>query len=200
MSRIRSLLGRDDDGRGRGPNDDAPIDADWLHLIDDERVRWVGRPSRFTIATALVGGAALVAAGVLLTLLFLPVVEGRGLPWWLGYAPLALAVLGVGRAAYAYLDWLRLLYVVTDEEIYVKRGLVSRDVTQIRLDRVQNTAYDQTVLERLLSYGDVRVFTAGTGTEDVTLRSVPNPETVKKTLTERLSEQSRHNPPRNGGV
>ncbi|WP_306060484.1 PH domain-containing protein [Natronococcus wangiae] len=53
-----------------------------------------------------------------------------------------------------YLCWLRLLYVITDEEIYVKYGLISRDITQVRLDR-ENTAYDQSILERVLSFGDV---------------------------------------------
>lgn len=62
---------------------------------------------------------------------------------------------------WTYAEWHRTLYVITDEEIYVKRGLISRDVTQVRLDRVQNTAYKQSVLERVLSFADVQVFTAG---------------------------------------
>lgn len=81
--------------------------------------------------------------GIGLSVWLLPVTEAAAVPRWTGYLPLSLVVVGLALAAFAYLNWVRLLYVITDEEIYVKYGLISRDVTQIRLDRVQNTAYNQ---------------------------------------------------------
>ncbi len=168
----------------------TPEDADWLHLTDNEDLRWVGRPSRFTIAFSIIGGLVLALLGIGLTVWLLPVVEATDFPRWLGFIPLVLAIVGVGWVAFVYLNWLRLLYVITDEEIYLKFGLVSRDVTQIRLDRVQNTAFDQSIHERILQYGDVRIYTAGTNTEDITFQSVPNPERVKVLLTELLSDRA----------
>lgn len=165
-----------------------PEDADWIHLADDETVRWTGRPSRYTITLALGAALALAIGGLVLTAWFGPVVNESDVPGWLGYLPLVLTVVGVVWAVLVYLDWIRLLYVITDEAIYVKHGLVSRDVTQVRLSRVQNTAYSQSVLERLLSYGDVEVFTAGTSTQDVVFESVPHPVRVKETLTTLLAE------------
>jgi uncharacterized membrane protein YdbT with pleckstrin-like domain len=97
---------------------------------------------------------------------------------------------GVAVAGLVYLNWLRLLYVITDEEVYVKEGLVSRDVTQVRLDRVQNTAFEQSVRQRVLGYGDVRLYTAGTNTEDITFERVPGPEQVSQLVTELLSERA----------
>lgn len=166
-------------------------DADWLHLTDGEEVHWAGRPSRFTIAVSLAIAAALVAIGIGLSVWLVPVARARALPMWVGLSPLLLAAFGAARGAITYLDWLRLLYVVTDEEIYVKHGLISRDVTQVRLERVQNTSYNQSVLERFLSYGDVKIYTAGTSTEDIVFRSVPHPERVKRILTHLLSERAR---------
>ena len=166
-------------------------DADWLHLTEDENVQWSGRPSRFTILFAIIGGLLFVLGGIVGTLVLLSVLDGQALPAWVGFLPLVLTLVGAGIVGKTYLEWLRLLYVITDEEIYVKHGLVSRDVTQIRLDRVQNTAYEQTILERMLSFGDVRIYTAGTSTEDLTFRDVPDPERIKSTLTRLLSEQSR---------
>lgn len=166
-------------------------DADWLNLSEREKVRWSGRPSRYTIALAVIGGAILAVLGIGVTLRFLPVAADAFVPDWFGYFPLALTVVGIWIAVRAYLNWVRLLYVITDEEIYVKHGLISRDVTQIRLDRVQNTAYEQSILQRLLSYGDVRVYTAGTNTEDITFANVPQPVAVKRILAELLSEQAR---------
>ncbi len=163
-------------------------DADWLHLGDEEEIRWTGRPSKFTIALALALAALVTVLGFVASALL---AAWTDLPNWATVIPLLVMFAGIGWAIAVYLDWLRLLYVITDEQIYVKHGLISRDVTQIRLDRVQNTAYEQTIPERFLSYGDVNIYTAGTSTEDVTFRSVPNPERVKRTLTQLLSDRGR---------
>lgn len=172
------------------PPGENVADADWLHLREDESVRWTGRPSRYTIAIAIGVGLFLAIVGVAGWWFSGPFLQDAELPLWLGYLPLVLTVLGIVRAGLVYLDWLRLLYVITDEEIYVKYGLVSRDVTQVRLDRVQNTSFEQTILERMLGYGDVRVYTAGTSTEDITLRDVPDPHRVSTLLTELLGDRA----------
>ena len=164
-------------------------DADWLHLNADEAIEWTGRPSRYTIAVAVAIALGVALAGVVLTLLAQPWVDDAGLPGWLGLLPLGLTVIGLARAGWVYVDWLRELYVVTDEAIYVKRGLLSRDVTQVRLDRVQNTSFEQSIRERLLEYGDVQVFTAGTNTGDLRFRSVPDPQRVTRILARQLRDQ-----------
>lgn len=163
---------------------ETPETAEWLHLTEDETVQWTGRPSRYTIAIAVGGGLVLALLGVAMTAWL---VWGRPqLTGPLAYLPLVAAVVGLGWAAVVFLNWLRLLYVVTDDEIYVKHGLLSRDVTQVRFDRVQNTEFSQSILERVLGYGDVRVYTAGTNTEDVLLRSVPKPHQVARVVAESL--------------
>lgn len=167
--------------------------ADWLHLSEEETVRWTGRPSRYTIALAVIGGTVLGILGIVLTLWLLPIAADAVVPRWFGYGPLVFTAAGLWLAVGTYLNWVRLLYVITDEEIYVKHGLVSRDVTQVRLDRIQNTAYNQSILQRILGYGNIRIYTAGTSTEDLTFQNVPNPERIKGILTELLSEQSRSN-------
>lgn len=163
-------------------------EADWIHLTENETVRWTGRPSPYTITVSIAMAAGIAVAGLLLTGWLVPVVERNAVPIWIAYLPLLLTLGGLLSAIRTYLNWIRLLYVITDEEIYVKHGLVSRDVTQVRLTRVQNTAYSQSIVERLLSYGDIKVFTAGTSTEDLVFKSVPHPERVKRTLTDLLSE------------
>lgn len=158
--------------------------ADWIQLDDDEEVLWTGRPSLYTILVAVIGGLLIAIVGIVFTILLSRAIESRNLPALLGYLPLLLTVAGVAWAALAYLNWLRLLYVITSSEIYVKYGLVSRDVTQIRLSRIQNTTFEQSVLQRLLGYGDVRIYTAGTGTDDIHFNDVPDPETVTQLLSD----------------
>lgn len=164
-------------------------EADWLHLTDGEEVRWSGRPSQYTLVPATLTMVLLVVLGVVLTAWWQPTVAEQGWPWLLGYLPLLIGTAGIAYAIWVYLLWLRLLYVITDEEIYVKLGLVSRNVTQVPLTRVQNTSYDQSVLQRLLSYGNIYVYTAGTHTDDLLLRNVPRPERIKGILTAQLSER-----------
>lgn len=164
--------------------------ADWLHLSEGEQIQWTGRPSVYTITLSVATGLLLAALGIVLTWWLLPRADASALPRWLGYLPLALTAVGLGRAAVTYLHWIRLRYVITDEQVYVKYGLISRDVTQIRLDRVQNTSYEQSILERALSFGDVRLYTAGTDAEDITLSNVPDPGVVKRIVTSQLSDQT----------
>ena len=164
--------------------------ADWLDLSEGEQIQWTGRPSAYTIALSIATGLMLAVLGIVLTWWLLPRADASALPRWLGYLPLALTAVGLGRAGLTYLHWIRLRYVITDEQVYVKYGLISRDVTQIRLDRVQNTSYEQSILERVLNFGDVRLYTAGTDTEDITLSNVPDPGVVKRIVTSRLSDQT----------
>ncbi len=166
-------------------------EADWLHLTEDETVCWTGRPSPYTITMAIAVAVGVALLGLVLTAWLVPVVERHDVPVWIGYLPLLLTLGGLLSALGTYLNWIRLLYVITDEEIYVKHGLVSRDVTQVRLSRVQNTAYSQSVVERVLSYGDIKIFTAGTSTEDLVFKSVPRPEYVNRILTDLLGEHDR---------
>lgn len=164
--------------------------ADWMHLSEDEEVKWTGRPSQYTIAPAIVGGLLLSFVGIIIWAALRPAIGAGDLPAWVGWLPLLLLVGGFVVAGLVYLNWLRLLYVITDEEVYVKHGLVSRDVTQVRLDRIQNTTFEQSVRQRLLGYGAVRLYTAGTDIEDITFEDVPNPGRVSRLVTELLSERA----------
>lgn len=175
-------------------------DADWIHVTDEDQIQWLGRPSRYTIAVSLVVAAVLAAGGVALSYGALPIVERRGLPLWVGLIPLSLTLVGISSGLRTYLSWVRHLYVITDEEIYVRDGLLSREITQVPLERVQNASFDQSLLERLLSFGNVHIFTAGSSTEDLTFESVPNPQDVAETLTNTQSEQRDQRPGSHGAV
>jgi uncharacterized membrane protein YdbT with pleckstrin-like domain len=94
--------------------------------------------------------------------------------WWFS----VIAVLGI--AATLIVGWLRrqtIRYAVTDRRISVATGIVSRSERSTHLDRVQNVAMRQGVLQRLLGIGDVDWDTAGTseGDADFTFRSIDDP-------------------------
>lgn len=163
---------------------------EWIHLGPDERIVWRGRPSVYTILDDLLSAVALALVGVAAVAALNTVALGPGVPPWVTLAPLALVPVGLAVGAAAYVHWRGLHYVITTREVYRKRGVLSRDVTRIPVDRVQNTAYSQSALQRLLSYGDVTLHTAGSGAVDLVLRDVPNPETVSRVLSEQLDAAS----------
>lgn len=149
----------------------------WVTLGANERVEWVGRPSPYLVKYWLAIAAGVVLGGALLW--FLLPVDWRWLSW-----PVFAAGLGVG--GYAYLAYRSVVYVITSRKVYRKRGLVRRDVTTVRLDRIQNTSFSQTMLQKLVACGDMTVETAGSNETELVFRSVRDPSSVNGLLSDRL--------------
>jgi uncharacterized membrane protein YdbT with pleckstrin-like domain len=80
----------------------------------------------------------------------------------------------------------RTTYTITSERLTIHRGLISRDLHQTRLDRVQNVSARQSMLERLLRVGSVDFDTAGGARYDFTFRGVDNPREIVRTVERAL--------------
>lgn len=163
--------------------------ADWLRLGDGERIVWHGQPSLYRIWDSLVLAAVLAVGGLVLVGGVVQV--DPDVPWFARLSPLALLVLAAAIGASAYLRWRSVHYVVTSNEVYRKSGNLSRDVAQVRIDSIQNTTYEQSAIQRLLGYGDVRLYTAGSGTMDLVLADVPDPAGVSAVVGDRLDATAR---------
>lgn len=164
--------------------------ADWLHLRDDERVSWANRPHPVALGTRFVASLAVAVAGLLAT----------GWAWiadyhLVGWFTLLVAVVSLASAAVAYAFWTNTRYVITSQQLYAKRGVLSRNVTQLSLEQVQNTTLRQSVAGRLLGYGDIAVYTAGSDAPEVTFTRAPNPSRARDALATqlgRLENENRH--------
>jgi len=154
---------------------------DWFHISEDEDIVWESRPHPITMGARLPVGIGLALVGLLVA--GWSAIDGRSLLTLLGFG---LLVVGVAVAVARYLVWTNTRYVITSSELYKKRGIVSRDVTQFRLERVQNTSLSQSGLGRLLGYGDLTVYTAGSGEPELTFERVPQPEVASSRLSDRL--------------
>jgi uncharacterized membrane protein YdbT with pleckstrin-like domain len=75
-------------------------------------------------------------------------------------------------------------YTITDRRLNIKRGIISREVQQTRLERVQNVNYEQTLFQRLVQVGDVDFDTAGSGDYDFSFDGVADPEEVVQKVDE----------------
>ncbi|QSX00479.1 PH domain-containing protein [Haloterrigena alkaliphila] len=156
---------------------------DWFHISDDEDIVWESRPHPISMGSRLLVGVALALVGLVLA--GSTGTDGVGLLTIVG---VVVAVAGTALAGARYLVWTNTRYVITTDELYKKYGVVSRDVTQFRLDRVQNISLSQSVAGRVLGYGDLTVYTAGSGEPELVFEHVSEPERASKLLSDQLEE------------
>lgn len=62
---------------------------------------------------------------------------------------------------------------VTDRRIIFKEGLIRRETTEMNMTKVESVSVDQSILGRMLDYGDITV--RGTGAGLSPLRMIQNP-------------------------
>lgn len=80
----------------------------------------------------------------------------------------------------------RTTYTITDRRLTIDTGLLSRDVHETRLERVQNVNSRQTALERLLGVGTVDFDTAARSESDFSFRGVPDPRQIARIVDQAL--------------
>jgi uncharacterized membrane protein YdbT with pleckstrin-like domain len=139
-----------------------------LNLSPGERVIFQGHPSwRAILGFYLKGVLAAAIAGALAKLIF-----GDGAVFLVVLAVLGLTVL-IG-----FVKRVATTYTITDRRLNIKRGIVSREVQETRLERVQNVNYRQSVYQRVMQIGDVDFDTAATDDYNFVFAGVANPEDV----------------------
>jgi uncharacterized membrane protein YdbT with pleckstrin-like domain len=69
-------------------------------------------------------------------------------------------------------------YTITDRRLNIKRGIVSREIQETRLERVQNVNYRQTVYQRIMQIGDVDFDTAASDDYNFVFAGVADPGDV----------------------
>ena len=97
------------------------------------------------------------------------------------YAAYALAGVGVVLLIQQWLRWWVTEIAVTDRRVIYKKGLIRRHTNEMNMDKVESVQIDQSVLGRLLDYGDVTILGTGEGFE--TLRTVANPIELRNSIT-----------------
>jgi uncharacterized membrane protein YdbT with pleckstrin-like domain len=101
---------------------------------------------------------------------------------------LALGVAVVGRwSVWPFLVWLSTTYTVTSERLITRQGVVSRRGRDIPLGRINDVAYSQDLVDRMLRCGSLNVSAASEhGT--IVLRDVPRVHEVQLAMSELVRE------------
>jgi uncharacterized membrane protein YdbT with pleckstrin-like domain len=73
-------------------------------------------------------------------------------------------------------------YTITNRRLNIKRGIVSREIQETRLERVQNVNYRQSIYQRLMQIGDVDFDTAATDDYNFVFVGVADPGDVVRSV------------------
>jgi uncharacterized membrane protein YdbT with pleckstrin-like domain len=144
----------------------APVN---LSLNPGERVIFEGHPSWRAILGFYLKGIAIATVIALIATLF---GAGGGLVFLIVLVLVGLTVL-VG-----FVKRVATTYTITDRRLNIKRGIVSREIQETRLERVQNVNYRQSVYQRLMQIGDVDFDTAATDDYNFVFAGVADPADV----------------------
>ena len=90
---------------------------------------------------------------------------------------IVLVVLGV-TVLVGFVKRVTTTYTITDRRLNIKRGILSREVQETRLERVQNVNYQQSVYQRVVQIGDVDFDTAASDDYNFIFAGVADPGDV----------------------
>lgn len=152
-----------------------------MELHQGETILFEGHPSwRSTLLFFVKGfiGAAIVGAVV-----WFAVSEGAGIAVGIGLAVFTILLSLLIRSATEY--------VITDERLHIRRGIISRTIQETRLGRVQNVTVSQSVWERLLQIGKAEFDTASQDQNDFVFAGIADPDEVRAAVeaAHRLAEE-----------
>lgn len=108
--------------------------------------------------------------------------------WSPGGAVLVFAILFAGMIGIGLLLRMATVYTITNERLRIRRGILSKNVQQTDINRVQNVNTSQSPLERLLQVGRVDFDTAGTDDASFTFEGIADPEAIVAAVDEAKRE------------
>ena len=144
-----------------------------------------GHPSwRSMLAFYVRGLLGAILAGVIAGLVT-SAANGHVQTGWVGAA---VAVIFVLVLVWGFVRRLATTYTITNRRLTIEVGLLSREMHETRLERVQNVNSRQRLLERMLGVGTVDFDTAGGAAYDFRFRGVNDPRQIVRTVDRALHE------------
>ena len=102
---------------------------------------------------------------------------------WVVRIPMVLWLLLVITFPLAIYEYLRVRHTelgVTNKRVISKTGIISRKSEEMKLTSIETVEIDQSILGRMLGYGNIKV--SGRGSSDVLFRNVDDPMGVKRAI------------------
>jgi uncharacterized membrane protein YdbT with pleckstrin-like domain len=148
-----------------------------MDLHPGEEILFEGHPSwRATLGFYVVGVIAVIVV------VLIAAVAGAST-----VLAVLIAVVGIGAVLVVGLvKRMGTRYVITNQRLHIRRGVLARRIQQTMLTRVQNVNTEQSFPQRLLRIGSVDFDTAGTDDSDFTFTGVADPDDVVRAVDRAL--------------
>ncbi len=103
---------------------------------------------------------------------------------WLRMAGWILALAGVALAGWSWLQTRAIRYRLTTERLFITTGLIGRRQNEMELFRIKDVSFSQTIGQRMLGLGTVRVISTDDSAPDISITGIPDAEKLKDLLRE----------------
>jgi hypothetical protein len=140
----------------------------WVFFVV-EMVRWI------------LFAAVVLALVILLRVWWLP---DAGWVWWL----LLVFLIPAARIAWGFLSWRMNVYVLTNRRVIESTGVLSKRVADSSLEKLTDIVLKQSILGRMLNYGDIIVLTAAAGAGINDLKQIRHPAEFKTQMLDAKEE------------
>jgi len=151
-------------------------------ILYTERHHWV-----FFVAEMIkwiLFAAAVIAVIIIFRVWFF---EGQSWVWWLLLVFLIPAV----RIAWGFLSWKMNVYVLTNRRVIESTGVLSKRVADSSLEKLTDIVLKQSIVGRMLNYGDIVVLTAAAGAGINNLKQIRHPMAFKQQMVNAKEELER---------
>ena len=157
-------------------------------LNDGESVTVDLHPHWWFFAAPVVALLGAIAIGIVV---LVGTDDGSDVRNWLGLVSLALIVISAIWLIARYLQWGTTNFVVTNDRVIFRSGVIAKHGIEIPLERVNNVMISQRILERMLSTGDLMIESGG---EDGQQRftDIREPDRVKNLIHAMINENERN--------
>jgi uncharacterized membrane protein YdbT with pleckstrin-like domain len=156
-----------------------------MDLNPGEVVIFEGRPSWRSILGFYVLG--LLAAGAAFAIGLLAADAGIGAA--AGGAVLLIVLI------WGYLKRFHTRYAITNRRLHIRRGILSRDIEETRLERVQDVKVSQGLGQRILGVGTVDFGTSAESGAGFRFEGIANPDAVARQVDRVVHEADAPAPP-----
>jgi uncharacterized membrane protein YdbT with pleckstrin-like domain len=98
------------------------------------------------------------------------------------YMAYALALVAVVLLIQQWFQWWVTEIAITNRRVIYNKGLIRRHTNEMNMDKVESVQIDQSILGRILDYGNVTILGTGEGTFE-TLRTITSPMELRNSIT-----------------
>jgi uncharacterized membrane protein YdbT with pleckstrin-like domain len=151
-------------------------------ILYTERHHWV-----FFVAEMVKWIVFAVAVVVLIVLLKVWWLPDAGWIWWL----LLVFLVPAARIAWGFLSWKMNVYVLTNRRVIESTGVLSKRVADSSLEKLTDIVLKQSIVGRMLDYGDIVVLTASAGAGINDLKQIRRPMEFKTQMVNAKEELER---------